>query len=49
MYAHTYDVTIDAKAYARLRESMGTQRPSGLISHMAFSMGCKEDRYRILR
>ena len=26
MYAHTYDVTIDAKTYARLREAIGAPR-----------------------
>lgn len=34
-YAFSYDVPINAEIYARIKEGIGTQRPPGLIAHLA--------------
>ena len=34
-FAFTYDVPIDAEIYARIKEGLGTDLPSGLIAHLA--------------
>src|SRR5579885_3916277 len=35
MYAFTQDVPIDAAFYRRIKEGLGTEAPTGLISHVA--------------
>jgi hypothetical protein len=35
-YAFTYDVPINAETYARIRQGLGRERPSGLIAHLAW-------------
>jgi hypothetical protein len=35
-YAFTYDVPIDAEIYARIRKGLGTERPPGMIAHLAW-------------
>jgi hypothetical protein len=35
-YAFSYDVPIDAEIYARIKEGLGTERPAGLIAHLAW-------------
>jgi hypothetical protein len=35
-YAYTYDVPIDDEIYARIKEGLGTERPRGLIAHLAW-------------
>jgi hypothetical protein len=35
-YAFTYDVPISAETYGRIKDSLGPQRPDGLIAHLAW-------------
>ncbi len=35
-YAFTFDVPINAEIYARIKEGIGTQRPDGMIAHLAW-------------
>lgn len=35
-YAYTYDVPIGAEIYARIKDGLGTDRPPGLIAHLAW-------------
>ena len=34
-YAYTYDVPINAETYARIKGGLGTERPPGMIAHLA--------------
>ena len=36
-YAFTYDVPIGPETYARIKDGLGTERPDGLIAHLAWS------------
>jgi len=35
-FAFTYDVPIGADIYARIKDGLGEERPSGLIAHLAW-------------
>jgi hypothetical protein len=35
-YAFTYEVPITTEIYARIMDGIGTQRPPGLIAHLAY-------------
>jgi hypothetical protein len=35
-YAFTYDVPINAEIHARIKDGLGTERPPGLIAHLAW-------------
>ncbi len=35
-YAFTYDVPITAETYARIKDGIGPQLPTGLIAHLAY-------------
>ena len=35
-YAFTYDVPINAEIYARIKDGLGSERPPGLIAHLAW-------------
>jgi heme-degrading monooxygenase HmoA len=35
-YAYTYDVPISTEIYARIKQGLGTERPPGLIAHLAW-------------
>jgi hypothetical protein len=35
-YAYTYDVPINSETYARIKEGLGTERPTGMIAHLAW-------------
>jgi heme-degrading monooxygenase HmoA len=37
-YAFTYDVPITAEIYARIKEGLGPERPTGLIAHLALQV-----------
>jgi hypothetical protein len=35
-YAFTYDVPITAEIYGRIKDGLGSDRPAGLIAHLAW-------------
>jgi len=35
-YAFSYDVPINAEIYARIKDGLGSDRPAGLIAHLAW-------------
>jgi hypothetical protein len=35
-YAYTYDVPINPEIYARIKDGVGSERPPGLIAHLAW-------------
>lgn len=37
-YAYTYDVPINAETYARIKQGLGTERPRGMIAHLAWQI-----------